>query len=146
MSIQDLLSHPVSISIISAGGASLINYSMNRSKIKADTESIVASTYNKLLKDLDDQLDRLRVRVEELEEKLKTSQESLEDALKEKGDLLLEVKKIRRRNEDLLKENNILIKKNDQMLESNADLMRENNKLQTKIIELEIQIKALITK
>lgn len=144
--MEEFFSHPATIAIISAGGAAGLNYVVNRSRIKADTESIVASTYQKLLKDLNDQLDRLRERVEELEIKLKESQHNLEDAIKEKQTLLEEIRKIRKRNEDLLKENNALLKRSDEMMIHNSDLMRENNRLQSKIIELENQIKSILNK
>lgn len=144
MNFQDFISNPATVAAMAAGGTSLITYLVNKGKIKADTENIVASTYQKLVQDLDHQLEHIRERVNSLEERLKLSQLDLEHAIEEKKILLEEIKKIRKRNEELLRDNHSLLKRSDEMIVANGELLRENNRLQSKIILLEQQIAQLM--
>jgi|GEM_PF-3472224 len=148
--ILSFLSHPVTISVMSAGGAASLNYLINKGKIKADTENIVTNTYQRLLKDLTDQMDRLARKVEDLELRLTSSnallgkkQILLEQSILEKNNLLQELKTIRKRNEELMKDNKLIMERNEALLISNSVLTRESNSLQAKMIALEERIAKL---
>jgi hypothetical protein len=103
---------PIASSVIAAG----LTYLLTRGKLRAETESIVTATYNRLVTDLRVEIDRLKEQVKELEDREQHDHRQFEE------------------------ERKTLHRKIASLEEANQELIMQNMKLRKELEDLKLKI------
>lgn len=90
--------------------AALVNAWFNRKKVAAEVETMVVSNYQKIVEDLQDEIKRLKLRVDEMDSREKLYIEQANLLLKENHELSLRVFQLEKDNKYLHEENQKLKK------------------------------------